>query len=106
MRKLLVIIALSALINTPSVAGKLIVDALETHSTIIDLPSSETASIAFKRCGNCVTQYATATANTVYELQGRRVSLSELRAALAQKPAPLAVLYRVSDLTLVRISAY
>jgi len=106
MRKLLAIIALSALINTPSVAGKLIVDALETHSTMIDLPSSETASISFKRCGDCATQYATATVTTIYELEGRRVSLSELRAALAIKPAPLAVLYRVSDSTLVRISAY
>ena len=47
-----------------------------------------------------------ATADTIYELQGRRVSLSELRSALERKPAPLAVLYRVSDLTLVRISAY
>jgi hypothetical protein len=47
-----------------------------------------------------------AVGTTIYELHGTRVSLGQLRAALARRSAALAVVYDVKTLTLVRISAY
>jgi len=106
MRKLVPLVALLALSAGTAFGGKLVINALEMHSADFTLPETTTGTVNFKRCGKCPVETARATASTVYELYKRPVTLSELRTALKRKPAALAVLYRMEDKTLVRISAY
>ena len=107
MRRLITALALlSIAAGTSFAASHLIVDALETHSSQFTLPEFEGAMVKFQRCGHCPYQVAKSSAATVYEYAGRAVTLADLRKAVAAKPAALAVLYRVKDNTLVRISAY
>src|SRR5687768_5206311 len=106
MRKLTSFLAMLALTTAPCLAGELIVDALETYTEQFSLHTSSSGTVQFQRCGTCSYQTARATEDTVYELYGERVSLAHLRSALVGKSAALAVLYRVKDNTLVRISAY
>jgi hypothetical protein len=106
MRKFTIAFALAVLTAVPAVSGELLVDALETYTGQFELPRSDDATVRFQRCGTCAFQTARATGDTIYQLYGQRVTLAELRSALAGKQAALAVLYRVKDNTLVRISAY
>jgi len=106
MRKILIALAVLNLAAGTAFAGKLVVDAFETHSSLFHLPEFESGTTQFQRCGHCTYTVVKATAATVYEYGGYRVTLSELRKAVADRPAALAVLYRVEDNTLVRISAY
>jgi hypothetical protein len=87
-------------------ATVLLHEAHETHSALIDLPDSSSGRMSFRRCGDCAFKTVRASDSTLYELHGTRVSLAQLRAALARKSAALAVVYDVKTLLLIRISAY
>ena len=107
MRKFFAALAvLTLLAGTSAAQTRLIVNALETHSSLFTLPEFEGGTVTFQRCGHCPYQTATSSAKTIYEVSQQRVSLAEMKRLLAEKPAALAVLYRVEDNTLVRISAY
>jgi hypothetical protein len=87
-------------------ATVLLHQAYETHSTLTDLPESASGRMSFRRCGSCPFTTVRGGDSTLYELHGSRVSLVELRTALARKSAALAVVYDVKTLLLIRVSAY
>jgi hypothetical protein len=97
---------LGLIAGTSSSQTRLIVDALETHSSQFTLPEFVGGTVTFQRCGRCPFQSATSNAATIFEVSRQRVTLAEMKRLLAEKPTALAVLYRVEDNTLVRISAY
>ncbi len=107
MRKLIFATIAFVLAAQPGFAGsRLVVDALEEHSSQFDLPETESSRVSFKRCGDCPVQYATANAATVFAIGKYPVTLAQLKAFVAEKPRMLVVSYRVADNVLTRITAH
>lgn len=62
---------------------KTITEAYEVSMEDVRLPSSESGTIAFKRCRECALETRHVTPETVYEFNGEAMSLDKFRLAVS-----------------------
>jgi len=56
-------------------------DAYELHLGEVSLPGSEAGTVIFKACDNCKTQSMRVTGSTIYQVDGRTVTLKDFTLA-------------------------
>lgn len=82
-----------------------LLEVAEVSSLALTLPASAVGSASLRRCGRCALLTVRATQATSYFVDGQRVSLAQLQAAIAGRGVYVEVSYLAPANTLVRIAA-
>lgn len=78
-------IVTALLLGLPIMAGaqlKTITEAYEVSMADVRLPSSETGTISFRKCGECDFEIRRVNSETIYEFNGETMSLEKFRRAV------------------------
>lgn len=82
-----------------------LLEVAEVSSLALSLPASAGGTASLRRCDRCALVTVRATTATSYFVDGQRVSLAELRTAIAGRGVYVEVSYLVPANTLVRVAA-
>jgi hypothetical protein len=80
-------------------------EAAEISSINLTLPASATGAALFQACDRCKPVSVRAADTTIYYLNGQKVTLDALRAALVRQSASVVVFYDERNMTLTRVKA-
>lgn len=101
-------LAAALLLGAPLARAELVTieQAFETDTTAVSLPDRVDRAVTLPGCEKTCPSSVRLTADTVYVLAGRRVTLAEMRAHLARGRQWVTLFYDPKTLVLNRVVAY